>query len=84
MWNEYTIKFICNLIIRTNRLLFPEPPVESLFAGSDDDVPVGVIIGIIAAILAFIFIIICIQWQRSKNQERTERIIDSIYADNRR
>ena len=61
-------------------------------APEDDDsdgLSIGVIIGIVAAILAFIFIIlviciICITWRRSRYRERKERIIDSIYADNRR
>ena len=68
-----------------------EPPVGSVVPGDDgnDGLSVGVIIGIVAAILAFIFLIlviciICITWRRNRYRERKERIIDSIYADNRR
>ena len=71
--------------------LFLEPPVGSVAPEDDDSdgLSIGVIIGIVAAILAFIFIIlviciICITWLRSRYRERKERIIDSIYADNRR
>ena len=71
--------------------LFLEPPVGSVALEDDDNdgLSIGVIIGIVAAILAFIFIIlviciICITWRRSRYRERKERIIDSIYADNRR
>ena len=71
--------------------LFLEPPVGSVALEDDDNdgLSIGVIIGIVAAILAFIFIIlviciICITWRRSRYRERKERIIDSIYADDRR
>ena len=70
---------------------FLEPPVGSVVPEDDgnDGLSIGVIIGIVAAILAFIFLIlviciICITWRRSRYRERKERIIDSIYAENRR
>lgn len=67
--------------------------MNTVAPGSDDDdgdsFPVGVIVGIVAAILALLFIllvvcVLCVQWRRSRRQEHKERIIDDIYADNRR
>ncbi len=66
-----------------------EPTVGTVTDDDEDDFPVGIIVAIVAAILAVLFIVLvvcvlCVQWCRSRTRHRKERIIDNIYADNRR